>query len=183
MSPTNLYFVRHGETNSNLQKNVVRFNDRLTELGRKQAQELAERISNISIDIILASPHKRTIETAEIIAKIISKDIQEVSLLREKKWPREIEGKPLKDSEVEKVFDLLKEKNASDPTWHYSDEENFFDIKKRAGLFIEYISKLTYANILAISHEYFIKMVLADFFQFTSHLHDARTGSLPTQGG
>ena len=182
MNPTNLYFARHGETNSNLQKNVVSFSDRLTDNGCKQAQKIAERISNISIDIILASPHKRAMETAKIISKKINKDIQKVSLLGEKKWPREIEGKSLKDPEVEKVFDLLKEKNATNPTWHYSDEENFFDIKKRAELFIEYISKLTYPNILIISHEYFIKMVIATmmhgdhlsyeifrkFFHFTS---------------
>ena len=156
-----LYFVRHGETSSNLQKSVVNFNDQLTEAGRKQAQELAERILDIPIDIILASPHKRTKETAEIITKEINKEIKEVSLLREKKWPSEIKGKLLRDPEVEKIFDLLREKNNIDPTWHYSNEENFFDIKKRAELFIEYVSKSTYVNILAVSHEYFIKMVIA----------------------
>ena len=182
MNPANLYFARHGETNSNLQKNVVSFSDQLTDNGRKQARELAKRISSISIDIILASPHKRAIETAEIISKKIGKDIQEISLLGEKKWPQEIKGKSLKDPEVEKVFELLKEKNITDPTWHYSNEENFLDIKKRAELFIEYISKLTHPNILIISHEYFIKMVIATmmhgdhlsyeifrkFFHFTS---------------
>ena len=182
MNPANLYFARHGETNSNLQKNVVSFSDQLTDNGRKQARELAERISNISIDIILASPHKRAIETAEIISKKIGKDIQEISLLGEKKWPQEIKGKSLKDPEVEKVFELLKEKNITDPTWHYSNEENFLDIKKRAGLFIEYISELTCLNTLVVSHEYFIKMVIATmmhgdhlsyeifrkFFHFTS---------------
>ena len=156
-----LYFVRHGETNSNLQKSVVNFNDQLTEVGRKQAQELARRICDISIDIILASPHKRTKETAEIIAKKINKENKEVSLLGEKKWPSEIEGKLLKDPEVEKICDLLREKNNFDPAWHYSDEENFFDIKKRAELFIEYVSKSAYINILSVSHEYFIKMVIA----------------------
>jgi len=161
MNLTNLYFVRHGETNSNLQKNAVSFDDQLNDNGRKQAQKLAGRISNISIDIILTSPHKRTIETTEIISKKINRDIQEVSLLGEKKWPQEIESKLLKNPEVEKIFDLLKEKNTTDPAWHYSNEENFFDIKKRAELFIEYISKLTCSNILAVSHEYFIKTVIA----------------------
>lgn len=51
-----LFFVRHGETNGNLQKSVVSFNDQLTEVGREQAQELAKRICDISIDIIFASP-------------------------------------------------------------------------------------------------------------------------------
>lgn len=156
-----VYFVRHGETNSNLQKSGGNFNDRLTEVGREQVQELANRIYGISIDIILASPHKRTKETAEIIVEKINKEIKVVSLLGEKKWPTEIEGKSLKDPEVKKVFDLIREKNNLDPAWHYSDEENFFDIKKRAELFIEYVSKLTFTNILAVSHEYFIKMVIA----------------------
>jgi probable phosphoglycerate mutase len=156
-----LYFARHGETDSNLQKSVVSFNDRLTALGCKQAQELAERVSDNYIDVILASPHKRTKETAEIVAKKINLNIQEISLLGEKKWPSAIEGKPLMDPEVEKVLDLLKEKNNSDPGWHYSDEENFLDIKKRARLFVEYVSGRAEKNILAISHEYFIKAVIA----------------------
>jgi phosphoserine phosphatase len=177
-----LYFVRHGETDSNLRKSAVSFNDQLTEVGRKQAQKLAERISGIPIDIILTSPQKRTKETAEIIAKKINKEIQEAPLLEEKKWPSEIKGKLLKDPEVEKIFDLIREKNNIDPTWHYSDEENFSDIKKRAELFIEYISKPPCQNVLAVSHEYFIKIVLAtmmlgdqlsyeifrNFFHFTS---------------
>jgi len=177
-----LYFVRHGETNSNIQKNVVSFNDELTDNGREQSQQLAERISALSINIIIASPHKRTQKTAEIIAKAIHKIIQFTPLLGEKKWPSELEGKPLKDPEVEKFFELSKEKNNTEPTWHYSDEENFVDIKKRAGLFIEYISGLAHENILVVSHEYFIKMVIAtlmhgdrlsyeifrNFFSFTS---------------
>lgn len=156
-----LYFIRHGETNNNLQKRAFSFNDELTETGRKQAQNLATRISDIPIDIILTSPHKRTKETAGIIAKKINKEIQEISFLGEKKWPSEIEGKLLKDPGVEKIFDLLREKNNNDPTWHYSNEENFFDIKKRAEVFIEYVSKLAHANILAVSHEYFIKTIIA----------------------
>lgn len=177
-----LYFIRHGETDSNLQKRAFSLNDKLTDVGRKQAQNLANKISDISIDVILTSPHKRTIETAEIIAKKINKEIQEISFLGEKKWPSEIEGKLLEEPEVKKIFNLLREKNNTDPTWHYSNEENFFDIKKRAEFFIEYVSKLAHANILAISHEYFIKMIIAtmmhsdqltyeifrDFYHFTS---------------
>lgn len=177
-----LYFVRHGETNSNLQKKVVSFSDQLTDNGRLQAQQLAQRITEGSIDLIITSPHKRTKETAQIIGKIIGKDVQDVALLGERKWPSEIEGKSINDPEVEKIFNLLREKNNVDPNWHYSNEENFLDIKKRARLFIDYVSQLTYANILAVSHEYFIKMIIAtmmhgdrlsygifrDFFDFTS---------------
>ncbi len=177
-----IYFARHGETQSNLQKSVVSVNDELTDNGRKQAAQLAERISAISIDVILASPHKRAKETAEIIAKKINKDIIMSVFLAEKKWPGEIEGKLLKEPEVEKFFELSREKNNTDPAWHYSDEENFFDVKKRAELFIEHLSRLEHASILVVSHEYVIKMIMAvmmhgdrlsyeifrNFFRFTS---------------
>src|SRR3989344_1235592 len=135
-----LYFVRHGETNSNLQKSVVNFNDELTDNGRKQAQQLAELISNISIDIIITSPHKRAKETAVIISKKVNQEIQDVTLLGERKWPSQLEGKLLTDPEVEKYFNISKEKDNTDPTWHYSDEENFLEVKKRAESFIEYVS-------------------------------------------
>ncbi|MFA6376400.1 MAG: histidine phosphatase family protein [Candidatus Paceibacterota bacterium] len=156
-----LYFARHGETESNLLKRVGSFGDRLTDNGRVQARQLAARVAGEAIDLIIASPYERTKETAAIVAGIIGKDVLETALLGEKKWPGEITGKLLNDPEVEKIFELMKEKNNSDPGWHYGDEENFLDIKKRAELFIEYVSGLGEKNILAVSHEYFIKTVIA----------------------
>jgi len=156
-----LYFARHGETESNLQKRVGNFNDCLTENGRGQVRQLAKKLAGEPIDVIIASPYERTKETAGIIADKIGKSVQEVAFLGEKKWPNEMEGKSLNDPEVEKIFNLMREKNNADPDWHYSNEENFLDIKKRAYNFIEYVSGLGEKNILAVSHEYFIKAAVA----------------------
>ncbi len=155
-----IYFVRHGQTVINSQNTVVSFDDRLNEAGQQQVSELAEYFFGISPDIILASPHIRTMETAEIIAKKLNKEIQEVPLLGEKKWSSEIEGKLLTDPEVERILNLLREKNITDPTWHYSDEENFIDIKTRAIDFIQYVSAQPHETIAVVSHEYFIKMII-----------------------
>jgi phosphoserine phosphatase len=156
-----LYFARHGQTNSNLRKRVVSFNDELTDLGIKQAQELARRIFDIHIDMIFTSSCPRAKETARIIAEKNNLNVQEIDLLGEKKWPSAIEGKLLEDHEVEKFFDLQRSKNNSEPNWHYNNEENFIDVKKRAGLFLDWISKSNYEDILVVSHEYFIKMVIS----------------------
>lgn len=175
-----LYFVRHGETESNLEKRAVGFHDRLTQAGRKQAEILAERFSRIPIDLILSSPQERARDTAEILVGKTGKEIQVLDFLGERKWPTEIEGKSLDDQEVEKIFNALRE-HVDDPFWHYSDEENFLDVRDRANNFIEYISKLAFENVLVVSHEYFIKMIIAvmmhgnslsykifrDFFHFT----------------
>ncbi|MFZ3099884.1 MAG: histidine phosphatase family protein [Minisyncoccales bacterium] len=156
-----LYFARHGETESNRQKIIGRFGDPLTENGRFQARRMAARVAKEPIDLIVASPYERSKETAAIIAGAIGKEVRETPLLAEKKWPSAIEGKLLEDSEAKKFFDLQKEKNIADPNWHHSDEENFSDIKRRARLFIDYVSGLKQENILAVSHEYFIKAVIA----------------------
>ncbi len=156
-----LYFARHGETESNRQKRIGRFGDPLTENGRFQARRMAARVAKEPIDLIVASPYERSKETAAIIAGAIGKEVRETPLLAEKKWPSTIEGKLLEDSEAKKFFDLQKEKNIADPNWHHSDEENFSDIKRRARLFIDYVSGLKQENILAVSHEYFIKAVIA----------------------
>jgi broad specificity phosphatase PhoE len=67
-----LYFVRHGQTNSNAQaasQPALGNDEPLNELGAQQASELAEQLKNEEIDVIISSPFKRAVQTAEIINK------------------------------------------------------------------------------------------------------------------
>ena len=77
-----IYFVRHGESEANV-KNVFsgqKDDSVLTEKGREQARQTAEEIKKegLKIDKIISSPLKRTLETAEIIAKAINFDISKI---------------------------------------------------------------------------------------------------------
>ncbi len=66
-----IYFTRHGQTVWNVQNKICGATDiELTELGKRQADELGEYIanSNIQIDEIICSPLIRARETAERIA-------------------------------------------------------------------------------------------------------------------
>ena len=70
----NWYFVRHGEIDSNLRKIYAgQSPERLTEKGRRQAREMAEKLMNPGIDEIYCSPVARAVETAEIIGAILGK--------------------------------------------------------------------------------------------------------------
>lgn len=63
-----LYIVRHGETDFNKNgKYLGRINVSLNSAGISQANQLAEKVSELNIDIIFCSPLKRTVETARII--------------------------------------------------------------------------------------------------------------------
>lgn len=64
----NLYFTRHAQSTGNIVPTSGGLDPKLTELGRKQAQALGERLSSFSFDFILASPLIRTLETANAVA-------------------------------------------------------------------------------------------------------------------
>lgn len=72
-----IYATRHGQTEWNsLDKICGRTEVELTETGRAQAAELAEKAAaKGDIDIILCSPMKRAKDTAQAVADRIKKDI------------------------------------------------------------------------------------------------------------
>ncbi len=65
-----VYFVRHGQSEANV---IKVFSNRgwkhpLTDLGRQQAQSLAEKLAGQGIIAIYTSPIRRAVESAEILA-------------------------------------------------------------------------------------------------------------------
>lgn len=71
-----LYVVRHGETDFNVQGRYAGSTDvELNETGVTQARITAENLKQYSIDIIITSPLKRAMKTAEIIKECIRKPI------------------------------------------------------------------------------------------------------------
>lgn len=63
-----LYIVRHGQSVANLEGRFG-MDTELTETGRKQAKEAAEKFKDIHFDAVFSSPLKRAHETAKIIAQ------------------------------------------------------------------------------------------------------------------
>jgi len=79
-----IYFIRHGETESNVRGVFAGQKDDslLTEKGRQQAQATAEAIKSkvLHIDRMICSPLKRTRATAEIIAQGIGFDPTKIEI-------------------------------------------------------------------------------------------------------
>ncbi len=62
---TNIYIIRHGETDSNIRSACLGLKDvPLNDTGRKQAEELAKRLCGITFSRIYTSPLSRTVSTA-----------------------------------------------------------------------------------------------------------------------
>jgi broad specificity phosphatase PhoE len=81
---TTLILVRHGETDWNRDGIWQGHGDPpLNDAGRRQANELAERLADIEVDALYSSDLRRAYETAEIIGKAKQLEITVDSDLRE----------------------------------------------------------------------------------------------------
>lgn len=155
-----IYFVRHGESETNaggiIQGGLV---TSLSERGRDQAEFVAERCSKLPIDAIVASPLKRTRETAEIIAKRINHSIEYSDLFIE--WNRGSHriGKRVDDLEIKKLeIDLIT--HFSEPNRRLADEENFNDLNRRAEAALTFLEKRSENHILVVGHGLFVRILM-----------------------
>ncbi len=80
-----LYFVRHAQSEANVQM-IISNRDLphpLTELGRQQAEALAQSLSAVPLAAFYASPILRARQTAQIVASIIGRPFEIADALRE----------------------------------------------------------------------------------------------------
>jgi len=71
----NAFVLLHGQTDYDAEGRIIGFSDpELNDKGREQAHEAAKELLDKGIDMILSSPQKRTMETAEIVAGVLGID-------------------------------------------------------------------------------------------------------------
>ena len=79
-----LYVARHGQTDWNALNKVCGSTNRpLNEKGVQQAEALGERVKNLGIDVIVASPMTRAQQTAKAVSLALGIDIITDDRLRE----------------------------------------------------------------------------------------------------
>jgi len=155
-----IYFVRHGETVGNVAGQSQGPNDPLTELGHTQDRILAERALGIDVDRIISSDYDRAKATAETIQKTTGKPLELSELFRELRRPSAFQGRvPKEDPEVLKGYQEM-EAHYFEVDWHYSDEENFFDLKQRGQLALQYLLDQPEERLLVVTHGNFLRNLL-----------------------
>lgn len=155
-----IYFVRHGESEGNI-SDVGNFNhSSLSERGRKQAEFLAKRCANLSIQTIVTSNLERSIETGRIITSLLGVKMKSSELFAERKKPSAVFGKSIESVDAQKVWRSLWD-NFHIPGFRHSDEENFDDLKTRAIKALEYLASRSEDTILVVTHGIFLKILAA----------------------
>lgn len=80
-----IYSTRHGQTDFNKSNIVLGTTDiELNETGLIQAEQLAENVTGFDIDIIISSPMKRAMKTAQIVAE--KNKIENITDIRLREW-------------------------------------------------------------------------------------------------
>jgi len=154
-----IYFVRHGETDFNVEKRIQGHSDStLTETGIEQVETLQEALAHIEWRKIFSSPSKRAYETAKILApgKAIFKDDRLKEL-----YMGPFQG--MRWSELKEKHPTLYEHYWFDPgKFKHESCETFDELKRRTEDFLqELVEDGPDGNILVVTHGVVIQKVLA----------------------
>jgi broad specificity phosphatase PhoE len=181
-----IYLVRHGESEGNALRLHQTKTTALSDIGKYQAALVGKRFEKIPVETIIASDYDRTFQTASIINSHINKPLESSALFRELKRPTEVEGKHENDPLVMNIKQTIRA-HREDSTWHYSDEENFYDFNLRARSALRFLTERHEQRILVVSHGLFLNMILSTiifgdnlnpslFEQMYHQLHQKNTG-------
>lgn len=155
-----IFFVRHGESNSNVDGIHRGSKAELTEKGRQQAKDVASRIQRIGVDTLISSPYLRARQTAEIIGETCHLEIEESDLYIERKRPTDVHGLPHADPESRTIMKGIFAGYVTDGHRH-SDEENLDDLKVRARTALSFLASHSGEKICVVTHGLFLRVLFA----------------------
>jgi len=148
-----LIMVRHGESEGNRDRRFTISPDvPLTELGRQQAREAAERIARrFRPERIISSPYRRARQTSEIIASELGLPVEVVHDLHE----RDLGA--LKGESYDLLRELVQQDPGYDPQqgwlWRPDGGESYEDVRRRVIVAIEDIrARYPEHEVVVVSH-------------------------------
>ena len=154
-----VYFVRHGSTEGNEKRAYQHLHTPLSALGRRQAECVARRFERIPVDIVITSDMERAAETGRCIAERNRFPIVFDPLFQEILRPAIVRGKGRDAPEVLEIMRFLAD-NWTNARVKHSDEENFFDLKKRALKALEHLAERLERKLLVVTHGTFLCMLI-----------------------
>lgn len=155
-----VFFVRHGESESNIAPVFQDPSSPLSALGHEQAALIAGRSSRLSFESLISSPFERAKETAEYIARATGKPIEFSELFVERIKPSRLNGMPHSDESANKLWREWEE-SLHTPGLRVEDGENYDDQVARADSALAYLLARPEESILVVTHGYFLRTMLA----------------------
>jgi probable phosphoglycerate mutase len=151
-----IYLARHGRTNYNdldFCNSDPNVDVHITDMGTKQAEALAGKLKDKSIDRIFVSELKRTRQTAEIVNQFHHVAMETAPLLNDHR-----SGYEGKSAEL-----LMEALDASDNRWtaRFNGGESIEDMKQRVATFIGELKTKPYDTVLIVTSGWVIRVMVA----------------------
>ena len=156
-----LYSMRHGQTNYNLQGLCNADPGRdvyLTDLGLEQAQRAARRLKSVPLELIIASPLPRTRQTAEIMNLYHRCDIRYEEAIADIRSG--FEDRPVSEYQAAIAADPLHRS--------VNGGESLLEHKQRVVGFLHKLVQTDHQHVLVVAHEETLRVIYAHF----NHLSD-----------
>jgi probable phosphoglycerate mutase len=163
-----LFVTRHGQTTWNVQNKICGRTDvPLTELGKQQAAALAAKTAHVGIDLIIASPLQRALDTAKAVASVCGAPIVTDDRLIEQDYGI-YEGKDRKDPGFQANKRLF--------VFRYPHGESMMQLAGRVYGLLEDVKKqyadktvllVCHNGICRVIHSYFHDMTNEEFATFS----------------
>jgi 2,3-bisphosphoglycerate-dependent phosphoglycerate mutase len=154
------YFVRHGESESNVARTLVGPTSPLSARGERQSQFLAERFTTLPLDLIVASPYARTRQTAEIFNTVLKKPFVFSELITERRFPSEMTKLVIDDPKRVAINDE-RVTHQYELHYRYSDEETTEELWARAKKALAFLTARPEEHVAVITHAGFMKVLIA----------------------
>lgn len=155
-----VYFVRHGQSVDNAAPVFQAPNSSLSKNGRKQAMQIAKRVSTLEFDVLISSPFQRAKETTEVISKVTGRQAEFSPLFTERIKPSSIDGKSYTDKAASDLWRKW-EKSLFTPGMKVEDGENYEEIVKRADKALTFLSNRPEHSIVVVTHGYFLRTIVS----------------------
>ena len=159
-----IYLIRHGESLSDVENLYGgTFDDHLTEKGKKEAKELAQKLKDKNIQVIFSSPYFRAKETAEILKGSLGWKLQIVDNIKERNSYGFLSGKN-KDWAKKEYPEIC----ANLKGYHYTIEggERYEVFRERVALAWDEMTNSDYERIAVITHGGPIRCLFREVFKF-----------------
>lgn len=162
---SNIYFLRHGEDESlhSVHKVHPYPSCELSKIGKESISNNIEKLKDIKVDVILCSPIKRALQSAQIIANGL--DVPLIVRDEFSEWcpPSSIYGKSVKGYSNEySAWRLVRHKY---PNSFVQDGESMNEVYKRIVAGKDIIEEFSqeYSNIVIVSHLVYLRGLIGLF--------------------
>ncbi|MBP9759958.1 MAG: histidine phosphatase family protein [Candidatus Pacebacteria bacterium] len=161
-----VYFVRHGESESNANGVNYGASAMLSAKGKEQARKVAVKFNTTEVDSIISSSYPRALQTAEIIASSVGRVVEECGYFHELRKPTCLTGLK-KDDTLRKEWEhtYIEKLLSNDTEYRYADEESFADLLVRARSARDFLERHSAVTMMVVTHGRFLRFLHA-FFVF-----------------